>query len=708
MKLFHKHSVGHVSNFNRFKTFASLTLASLLIVSVITSPISSSALISNACNCVIFRLDDVQDYYLDTVQTVIMDKFIQKNEKLSLGIVMNFIGNDPSVVSKVKTGHTTDLFELTLHGWNHVDYQTLTLQQQKDSLQQANAKMQSLWGRTSKNFIPPYNSFNTNTLQAAKDIGLQVLSSEFDQEIVPTNKIYKAIPGSDIKDSYGVYHLPQEIGFYTYDFDPPVKTQLNTIMSHVDNVINQYGYAVVTLHPQDFAVKDSKQIPTNQVSNTEITDLDTLITMIHTNGYTIKTFDSVANVSLPPIIDNVAPVITPPPDLAIVSSLPLTLVSLGVPTVVDNVDPSPIITNNATTQITSGFPQGTTRVNWTASDHSGNTGSVIQYVTIRQSADTVKPVITTSSPSSGLTISGPAAGVNILVSGTSSDLTGVKIVEVRTSALAYRSATPNLPYNWSAWSNVLNVKTAGSTTITARATDLWGNQQWFNTPVTITLSGPDTTPPQITPPPNITAQSTGALTSVVLGKPSVFDNSDPSPIVSNNAGTSESTGFPLGTSTVTWKSTDSSGNSGTATQTVTIYDTTPTTTANPPGGTYTSAQSVVLTSNEDSTIYYTTNGTNPTQSSPLYTTPILISSTTTLKFFAKDTTGNIESVKTEMYTVGADTVSPTTSATPPGGTYASVQSVTLAANEPSTIYYTTNGTNPTQSSPTYTTPISIS
>jgi hypothetical protein len=77
----------------------------------------------------------------------------------------------------------------------------------------------------------------------------------------------------------------------------------------------------------------------------------------------------------------------------------------------------------------------------------------------------------------------------------------------------------------------------------------------------------------------------------------------------------------------------------------------PTTTATPPGGTYTSAQSVVLSANEAATIYYTTDGSTPTTSSPTYSGPIPISTTTTLNFFAKDLAGNGESPKTQVYTI---------------------------------------------------------
>lgn len=77
----------------------------------------------------------------------------------------------------------------------------------------------------------------------------------------------------------------------------------------------------------------------------------------------------------------------------------------------------------------------------------------------------------------------------------------------------------------------------------------------------------DITPPQITAPPDITTISTGMLTAIILGNPSVTDNLDPSPIVTNNA---PSTGFPVGITEVTWTATDHSGNAASAVQKVTI------------------------------------------------------------------------------------------------------------------------------------------
>ncbi|OGU13722.1 MAG: hypothetical protein A2076_09865 [Geobacteraceae bacterium GWC2_53_11] len=134
--------------------------------------------------------------------------------------------------------------------------------------------------------------------------------------------------------------------------------------------------------------------------------------------------------------------------------------------------------------------------------------------------------------------------------------------------------------------------------------------------------------------------------------------------------------------------------------------TAPVTTASPAGGLYNANQTVTLNANETATIYYTTNGATPSVSSTVYSAPISISADTTLKFFAKDTAGNVETVKTQAYTI--DKIAPVTTSSRAAGTYGASFDVTLAANETATIYYTTNGSDPTTSSSAYSTPILIS
>jgi peptidoglycan/xylan/chitin deacetylase (PgdA/CDA1 family) len=115
-------------------------------------------------------------------------------------------------------------------------------------------------------------------------------------------------------------------------------------------------------------------------------------------------------------------------------------------------------------------------------------------------------------------------------------------------------------------------------------------------------------------------------------------------------------------------------------------------------------------------IRYTTDGSDPTTSSPLYSGPIALNSTTTIKFRAWDNAGNAEAVKSQ--TISVDTAMPTSAikcsgATCSSGFYNQNVSVTLSGSDTGgsglkNIRYTTNGSTPTSSSSLYTGPISVS
>ncbi len=85
---------------------------------------------------------------------------------------------------------------------------------------------------------------------------------------------------------------------------------------------------------------------------------------------------------------------------------------------------------------------------------------------------------------------------------------------------------------------------------------------------------PDTTPPTLTVPADMTVEATSPNGAVVdIGLATATDNRDPNPVVSSDAPASAI--FPLGLTTVTWKATDTSGNTTLAPQKVTVLDRTP-------------------------------------------------------------------------------------------------------------------------------------
>ncbi len=130
---------------------------------------------------------------------------------------------------------------------------------------------------------------------------------------------------------------------------------------------------------------------------------------------------------------------------------------------------------------------------------------------------------------------------------------------------------------------------------------------------------------------------------------------------------------------------------------------------NPAGGTYSSALDVTISSpTAGATIRYTTDGSNPTLASPVYSAPIRISSTRTLKAIAVKSGLNDSAISSATYTISSVSQVAAPVFSPAGGTYSSAQNVTIScATAGASIRYTTDGSTPTASSALYTGPISI-
>jgi peptidoglycan/xylan/chitin deacetylase (PgdA/CDA1 family) len=138
-------------------------------------------------------------------------------------------------------------------------------------------------------------------------------------------------------------------------------------------------------------------------------------------------------------------------------------------------------------------------------------------------------------------------------------------------------------------------------------------------------------------------------------------------------------------------------------------------------GWYTAAPVSVSLSSVDSdtgvaVVRYTTDGSDPTAFSPIYSAPVSVGTTTTIKYRAWDNAGNIEATQSQLISI--DTAAPTSSITCNGAacsssSYPSAVTVALSAIDSggsglAAIRYTTDGSDPTTSSTLYTGAFSVS
>ncbi|NBQ52159.1 MAG: hypothetical protein EBU49_01060, partial [Proteobacteria bacterium] len=129
-------------------------------------------------------------------------------------------------------------------------------------------------------------------------------------------------------------------------------------------------------------------------------------------------------------------------------------------------------------------------------------------------------------------------------------------------------------------------------------------------------------------------------------------------------------------------------------------------------GAYGPTQSVLITtSTAGAAIYYTVDGvTTPSSATPpslLYTGPVSVSSTQTIKAIAIKDSYSDSTVASATYTINGAVAEPSFSVAT--GTYNSDQSVTITSTtSDATIYYTTDGNTPSPSSAVYSTQITVS
>ncbi len=250
-----------------------------------TEILASSPVPIPSCNCVAFRLDNVQDYWLDDVQTKIIDSFDSKDAGITVGIVGKVFGNDSKLVDYLKSKTPDGNIDVAINGWSFEDFTTFTKDQQSSLLEQSKAKMASLLGVTPTVFMPPYEKTNNDTLYAMSSNGIEIISSS------PALKIPQDLTGT-------IHSYPANVFAGVLAQDTNQSMLNDKILSSVSDAIKTNGYAVVILNFQDYA-QGNASAKTNTPDMEKIQDLQLLIDNIRNNGYRITTLGNMTDMFKP-------------------------------------------------------------------------------------------------------------------------------------------------------------------------------------------------------------------------------------------------------------------------------------------------------------------------------------------------------------------------------------------------------------------------
>ena len=236
--------------------------------------------LENTCNCVAFRLDDVQDFFLNDPQLGVFQLFQSKQAPLSIGIIGGFIGLDAKIVDII----TNDLkrnnptFEIVSHSWNNSPLTNYDKERQKEFLLKTDKRIFDVFGVSPRVMIPPENLVNNATFNAMKEMGYTHVTGHTETELYPPTSI----------SNQTLYYFPAN----TETADLNDETNLwdirsnELILARIQESLNNFGYAVVMMHPYEFSVTDFG-IYSNKRSQEMLDQTSQLIDRVRNLGMTI-------------------------------------------------------------------------------------------------------------------------------------------------------------------------------------------------------------------------------------------------------------------------------------------------------------------------------------------------------------------------------------------------------------------------------------
>jgi len=227
------------------------------------------------CNCVAFRFDDVQDYFLNSAQIQMMKTFGEMDAGLTVSVIGGVIGKDSKVVDVIKEQlQTNPRFEIASHSWNNKVVTSVPLADQEKYIKDTDDKIQEIFQVKPKLFVPPENIFDDTTITILKKYGYDHISPSVSTETPP----------KFVKSNF--YHF--DTAAYTAKLNPITAywepSSNDKILEQIDDSLFDYGYAVVMMHPYEFS-KYVEGSYVNEINQTRFEQLKSLISTLKSKEY---------------------------------------------------------------------------------------------------------------------------------------------------------------------------------------------------------------------------------------------------------------------------------------------------------------------------------------------------------------------------------------------------------------------------------------
>jgi len=204
----------------------------------------------------------------------VMSVFNSSQLPMTCGIIANYFGTDPQIVSFMQSMVHNPMIEIASHGYNHEDFTTFSLSNQVTLLSESLSKIKSLTGVRPTTFVPPYNAWNSHTLTAMSRNNITLFSSEEDLDDPPTSPDWPIGADTSFTDpSFTVYYAQSA----------------DIVMGEINAQIAYAGYAAVMMHPMEYHVWDASTGDYGALNQSSVNMLIDVVGRVRAAGYTLTT-----------------------------------------------------------------------------------------------------------------------------------------------------------------------------------------------------------------------------------------------------------------------------------------------------------------------------------------------------------------------------------------------------------------------------------
>lgn len=234
-----------------------------------------------SCQCVAFRLDNIQDFWLNDVQIQTIKMFYEEDIPLTLGIVAGAFGSDQQLVSYVKSLDKNKII-FAINGWTDEDISKLTKQEQADLIKRSKDKILEITGFQASVFVPRLNIFNQDTLRAVQENNIKYFSSMTSTDLPPYD--FEQVP----------VRLPAGVETAQISNNLVVGQSGQKVLERIETNIASNGFAVVLLQPQEFSIIKNNSYQ-NKLNQSQIDELKSLLEQIRAKNIKIVGLTSIPN-----------------------------------------------------------------------------------------------------------------------------------------------------------------------------------------------------------------------------------------------------------------------------------------------------------------------------------------------------------------------------------------------------------------------------